>query len=175
MPTVSSMDGKTCITDINQHANAAVSTPLTSWKEIATYLGKGVRTVQRWERQLNLPVRRPGSQRRIVVAVREELDAWVHLWRLSAAQINQDCAGAQVPLAPEVVRQICRQLGVSRQECERHWQVFLSNLEQASTKEPRSPKILKMPESTRQSTGVHNSKTVLRCVATTDCGSGLMV
>jgi hypothetical protein len=31
---------------------------LSSWKDIAKYTGKGVRTVQRWERE-GLPVRRP--------------------------------------------------------------------------------------------------------------------
>lgn len=50
---------------------------LTSWKEIGQYLSKGVRTVQRWERELGLPVRRPaGPTRRAVLAVPEELDAW---------------------------------------------------------------------------------------------------
>lgn len=32
--------------------------PLTSWRDIARYLGKGVRTVQRWEIESGLPVRR---------------------------------------------------------------------------------------------------------------------
>ncbi len=51
---------------------------LSSWKEIATYLGKGVRTVQRWERELKLPVRRPvAHNERIVIAVPDELDTWV--------------------------------------------------------------------------------------------------
>src|SRR5512146_2301894 len=51
---------------------------LSSWKEIAAYLGKGVRTVQRWERELNLPVRRPlEHNKRIVSAVPAELDAWI--------------------------------------------------------------------------------------------------
>ena len=50
---------------------------LTSWKEIATYLGKGVRTVQRWEHEMGLPVRRPPSGRKgIVLAHSEELEAW---------------------------------------------------------------------------------------------------
>lgn len=49
---------------------------LTSWKEIAAYLGKGVRTVQRWEAQLGLPVRRPGPERHIVLAFPAELDEW---------------------------------------------------------------------------------------------------
>lgn len=32
---------------------------LSGWKEIANYLRKGVRTVQRYERELGLPIRRP--------------------------------------------------------------------------------------------------------------------
>jgi hypothetical protein len=51
---------------------------LTSWKEIAAYLGKGVRTVQRWERELSLPVRRPyGMEKHVIVALPEELDKWM--------------------------------------------------------------------------------------------------
>ena len=51
---------------------------LSSWKEIATYLGKGVRTVQRWERELGLPIHRPDArQQRIVIAFEEELAQWV--------------------------------------------------------------------------------------------------
>lgn len=51
---------------------------LSGWKEIAIYLGKGVRTVQRYERELGLPVRRPaGRPRAAVVATKQELDAWV--------------------------------------------------------------------------------------------------
>jgi hypothetical protein len=52
---------------------------LSGWKEIANYLGKGVRTVQRYEMQLQLPVRRPaGRPWGSVVATRMELDAWVN-------------------------------------------------------------------------------------------------
>jgi len=51
---------------------------LNSWKEIATYLGRGVRTVQRWEAELHLPVHRPrGKTRSAVVAFRQELDDWL--------------------------------------------------------------------------------------------------
>ena len=50
---------------------------LTSWKEIAAHLGKGVRTVQRWEQELGLPVRRPAKSRHIVVALATELDRWI--------------------------------------------------------------------------------------------------
>ncbi len=51
---------------------------LTSWKEIARHLGKGVRTVQRWETQFGLPVKRPNiKSRNVVIASTEDLDAWV--------------------------------------------------------------------------------------------------
>lgn len=50
---------------------------LSGWKEIAHYLNRGVRTVQRWE-QFGLPVHRPhGERRSAVTALPEELDAWV--------------------------------------------------------------------------------------------------
>src|SRR5215467_13776066 len=51
---------------------------LNSWKEVAGYLGRGVRTVQRWEQELSLPVRRPrGKSRSAIIAFRSELDAWL--------------------------------------------------------------------------------------------------
>ncbi|RPJ68877.1 MAG: hypothetical protein EHM24_20240 [Acidobacteria bacterium] len=50
---------------------------LNGWKEIAAYLDRGVRTVQRWEKTLGLPVRRIGTGRgEVVFALPEELDAW---------------------------------------------------------------------------------------------------
>jgi hypothetical protein len=51
---------------------------LNSWKEIANYLGRGVRTVQRWEVQLGLPVHRPaGKDHSAVLAFSSELDEWL--------------------------------------------------------------------------------------------------
>ena len=51
---------------------------LNSWKEIAAYLGRGVRTVQRWEQELGLPVRRPrGKERSAVIALKTDLDLWL--------------------------------------------------------------------------------------------------
>jgi len=52
--------------------------PLTSWKDIAQYVGKGIRTVQRWERELGFPVRRtkPG-EKGVVLAIPREIDSWV--------------------------------------------------------------------------------------------------
>jgi excisionase family DNA binding protein len=51
---------------------------LNTWKEVAEYLGRGVRTVQRWEKELKLPVHRPrGKARSTVIATAAELDEWV--------------------------------------------------------------------------------------------------
>ena len=56
---------------------------LTSWKEIAQYAGKSVRTVQRWEGKLGFPVRRTKAGRKSsVLAVPGEIDAWVQSQRL---------------------------------------------------------------------------------------------
>ena len=53
---------------------------VNSWKEIALYLGRGVRTVQRWEHELGLPVRRPhGKSRSAVIALKPELDRWLRV------------------------------------------------------------------------------------------------
>lgn len=51
---------------------------LNSWKEIAAHLGRGVRTVQRWEQELGLPIRRPrGKSRSAVLALVADLDEWL--------------------------------------------------------------------------------------------------
>ena len=50
---------------------------LESWKEIAAYLRRGVRTVQRWERTEGLPVYRHHHDKRgTVYAFRHEINAW---------------------------------------------------------------------------------------------------
>lgn len=50
---------------------------LNGWKEIAVYLNRGVRTVQRWE-EFGLPVRRPaGRSRAAVIATTEDVDRWI--------------------------------------------------------------------------------------------------
>ena len=62
---------------------------LDSWKEIATHLKRGVRTVQRWEHSAGLPVHRV-AQEGSVFAYKSELDAW---W---AGQRQTETAVAEV-------------------------------------------------------------------------------
>jgi len=64
---------------------------LDSWKAIAAYLGRGVRTVQRWEREEGLPVHRLAHEKRgSVYARRREVDAWWESRRRSLASDLSD-------------------------------------------------------------------------------------
>ena len=61
---------------------------LTSWKEISNYFGKGVRTVQRWESNLGLPIHRPnGANGNVLFAVPSELDAWVAASKAARSEV----------------------------------------------------------------------------------------
>ena len=52
---------------------------LSGWKEIANYIGRGVRTLQRYESQYGLPIRRPaGKDRSSLMAFSDELDQWLN-------------------------------------------------------------------------------------------------
>jgi hypothetical protein len=69
---------------MGEHENTSTRSPkgvingrLDSWKEIAAYLGRSIRTVQRWEEQEHLPVHRLAhADRASVFAFPHELDAW---------------------------------------------------------------------------------------------------
>ena len=59
---------------------------LVGWKEIASYVGRGVRTVQRWNNELGLPVvRQPDGP---VRARRSKVDAWLHSLPTKPAKSN---------------------------------------------------------------------------------------
>lgn len=49
---------------------------LTSWKEIAHFLGVNIRTAQKWERDRGLPVRRTAGARSRVSADSASLETW---------------------------------------------------------------------------------------------------
>jgi TolB-like protein/Tfp pilus assembly protein PilF len=75
-------------TGIPQTASKTKPVPdrLESWKEIAEWLQRDIRTVQRWERSRNLPVHRlPGGKRARVFAFQSELDSWRNSRSVQAA------------------------------------------------------------------------------------------
>jgi hypothetical protein len=96
------------MTSVASAANAAV---LTSWKEIARYMGKGVRTVQRWELDFGLPVRRPnGSNKKAILARPSDLDAWVAM-RCTVSERSREkapalCARASLSAEMETARML---------------------------------------------------------------------
>lgn len=51
---------------------------LHSWKDIANYASRGVRTLQRYEAKLGFPIHRPaGKSRSAVLAFSDEIDEWL--------------------------------------------------------------------------------------------------
>ncbi len=76
---------------------------LDSWKEIAGYLRRGTRTVQRWERDEDLPVHRLQHDKLgSVYAFRSELDAW---WSSRGSDLRDDLPvradrGASIAVLP---------------------------------------------------------------------------
>jgi TolB-like protein len=76
---------------------------LDSWKEIAAYLRRGVRTVRRWEREEGLPVHRHvhrvlGS----VYAFKSEIDTWQQTGRHRPAALAPAGAGRSDPALIQV-------------------------------------------------------------------------
>ena len=65
------------MTDGGENAGRKNEKRLDSWKEIAAFLQKDVRTVQRWEKNERLPVhRKPHDKLSSVYAYESELEAW---------------------------------------------------------------------------------------------------
>lgn len=85
--------------------NANDPAVLTCWKDIAQYLGKGVRTVQRWEQEFGLPVRRPNGMdhKSPVAAHPSDLNAWLQRrWSArnsSGEDRRQDSDNGLIPTA----------------------------------------------------------------------------
>lgn len=67
---------------------------LDSWKEIAGYLGRDVRTAMRWEKERGLPVHRVPGKRSVVYALRPEIDDWLRVARSSG---NGHAEGTAAP------------------------------------------------------------------------------
>jgi len=78
---------------------------LDSWKEIASFLNRGVRTVQRWERTEGLPVRRHKHlERGTVFAHPSELKAWQRARELGFQARRQIHAVTMAPVVEQLDR-----------------------------------------------------------------------
>ena len=140
------------------------STVLSSWKDIARYMGKGVRTVQRWERHLGLPVRRPNGalHKSAVLLDRSDLDAWLATRFSSRADVKSIAMAKDQPagsprtllrermqLAQELraanhalTQEICASIRVLTQRCDElssHTLLPPWSLTGSSTLSPLSP------------------------------------
>jgi len=79
---------------------------LDSWKAIADYLGRDVRTVIRWEKERHLPVHRvPGGRTRTVYAFSDELQQWMEH---GAADTAAPAATPPAPGTPAIVTMASR-------------------------------------------------------------------
>lgn len=76
-------------------SNASISRQrLDSWKEIAAFFGRDERTVNRWEKELGLPVHRlPGTKGR-VYAYADELSAWLATPRNAGAALAEGASAS---------------------------------------------------------------------------------
>jgi hypothetical protein len=85
-------------------------TTLQTWKEIATELNCGIRTAQRWERRLGLPVRRIGrGPRGRVVAFQDELQCWLRNNAKATTKVGLASIIDSLTRASSSAKQICGQ------------------------------------------------------------------
>lgn len=78
------------INDTKSTPESSSEDRLSSWKEVAVYLGVSVRTVQRWEKIEGLPVNRHQHESRSTIyAFKSALDAWIEE-RFSSFQYSGD-------------------------------------------------------------------------------------
>jgi hypothetical protein len=101
---------------------------LNGWKEISNHIKRGVRTAQRWEALLGMPVHRPSlKDRSAVIAFSDELDRWIS--RLSNGESHDmlarvensakilTCHTAEVELQTRgLEKQVARALAVFRRK-----------------------------------------------------------
>jgi eukaryotic-like serine/threonine-protein kinase len=74
---------------------------LDSWKEIAAYLDREVRTVQRWEKKEGLPVHRQIHEKiGTVYAYKSEIDAW---WRERSTKLASKGENGELADGPHIV------------------------------------------------------------------------
>ena len=111
----------TTVHHMNMSAKSALrlhSDRLDSWKQIAVYLDREVRTVQRWEKNEGLPVHRHIHLKRgTVYALREEINVWLTARSQTSRKSRPIQRGARQAAnglnpPPHVVRQMLSAFGL---------------------------------------------------------------
>src|SRR5881227_3131586 len=96
---------------------------LNSWKEVSSYIGRGVRTVQRWEKDFGLPVRRPsGHLRGSVIALKTDIDNWLGSRHAREAEKAADSNGngrAELKPVHENYQRLKKSAETLKLKCER--------------------------------------------------------
>lgn len=119
---------------------------LNGWKEIGGYVCRDIRTVERWEKQRGLPVRRvPGAGRATVYALISELDEWLANSKPDATELAADALQSdrsfdlvsQINASPESQRTAVRPVRASAVE-------QLPALEDSSKSEENSPALVEL-------------------------------
>ncbi len=103
---------------ISQESTLSHGERLEGWKAIARFLGRGVRTVQRWERTLNIPIYRHGEAGRSPVHA-----SCVELRRWTESRWGGEPPGRPGAGVPRVLRgwkEIAAFLGVSVSTAQRY-------------------------------------------------------
>jgi CheY-like chemotaxis protein len=103
---------------------------LSSWKEIAACLKKGVRTVQRWE-ALGLPIRRPqGAGSNVVIAIDTELKQW---HRRFIASLDQGDSTSDATARLRSLKERLESLAASTASLEDRFLAFKSSIKVAES------------------------------------------
>jgi len=125
---------------------AAQGEVFSGWKDVANYLGKSVRTVQRYERELGLPIRRPAAKATTaVIATKAELDAWISAsplrGALRPAEVTADNSGMLKEFRTHVkeLHQLRHETAQLRQAVNASLALLRMNLQLATSGEEQVP------------------------------------
>jgi hypothetical protein len=92
--------------DGSNHGQIKFPECLESWKDIASYLQRDVRTVQRWEKSIGLPVHRvQDSKSGSVYARKSEIDSWRRERAMKIAREKLPIVPEKLPVVPEVANE----------------------------------------------------------------------
>lgn len=121
----------------------SASLVLNSWKEIASYMARGVRTVQRWERELNLPVHRIGAGKRSpVYAIAAELNFWRSTTGITRSDTKAIAGNGRKRLLVYRVKQISKPVEHSRRLLQDTYSL-VQTVAAASVRQRRQTEILR--------------------------------